>query len=379
MTAKRAVFIHSAELEKYTYPSECPFRPERARLTREKLLSMGIFRGRDRGEAAPQPADRPTLLGFHSAMYVDALEAASGGQLDVEAFGMGLGTEDCPVFPGMYEYAVLACGASLEAARLLLAGEARATFNPSGGYHHAHASHAGGFCYLNDVVLACMELVSAGKRVLFLDIDVHHCDGVQGAFYDSRDVLTLSFHQDPKTIFPGTGATDEIGEGDGRGYTVNVPLPVSLHDEAFLKAFRAVAVPVIDAYGPDVIVLELGMDMLAGDPLANLSLTNNAHADVLELVMGLGIPLLVTGGGGYHVDNTVRGWALAWSLLCGDSQGADDMSIGLGGVMLETTDWQGGLRDRMLVPDVARRSEVETALEETILKVRETVFPLHGL
>jgi acetoin utilization protein AcuC len=375
----RVAFIHSPKLEEYSYPPDCPFRTERAGLTRRKLGSMGLLHGENRCEVEPEAASRETLGWFHVPRYLDALEAAPKGTLDVEGFAMGLGTQDCPVFDGMFDYAALACGASVKGADLILAGEADIAFNPSGGYHHAHAARAGGFCYLNDVVLACMRFTRAGKRVLFLDIDVHHCDGVQDAFYDRRDVLTLSFHQDPDTLFPGTGRVDEIGEGEGRGYTVNVPLPVGLYDDAFLRAYRAIGPPLIGAYRPDAIVLELGMDMLAGDPLAQLSLTNNAHAEVLEHLVSLGIPILAVGGGGYHVENTVRGWALAWSVFCGESQTSDDMSLGLGGVLLETTDWRGGLRDRILVPDEGTRRAVDPRLAATIEKVKANVFPLYGL
>jgi len=375
----RAAFIHSPKLEEYQYPLECPFRTERAALTRKALISMDLLGGEGRAEVPFEPADRDTLLGFHTASYLAALEAAGSGQLDLDALNMGLGTPDCPIFRGMYEYAALACGASITGAKLLLADKADVAFNLSGGYHHAHASRAGGFCYLNDVVLACTHLAEAGKRVLFLDIDVHHCDGVQVAFYRRKDVLTMSFHESPRTLFPGTGTEDEIGEGDGRGYTVNVPFPAGLYDEAFLKAFRAIAAPIIGAFQPDVIVLEIGMDMLAGDPLAHLSLTNNAHAEVVEYLKGLGLPVLVLGGGGYNVRNTVRGWALAWSIFCGEGGADDDLSIGFGGVFLETTDWRGGLRDRILVPSTEVQREIEPLVDATIERVKASVFPLHGL
>jgi acetoin utilization protein AcuC len=372
----RAAFIHSPEIEKYQYPPECPFRTERASLARQTLLSMDLLDGKRRVEVPPQAASRETLLEFHAERYVDALEAAPRGYLDAAAFNMGIGTPDCPVFPGMYEYAALACGASIAGAELILSGEADFAFNPSGGYHHAHASRAGGFCYINDAVFACLRLAAAGKRVLFLDIDVHHCDGVQDAFYDRKDILVLSFHEDPRMLFPGTGMEDEVGVGEGKGYTVNVPLPAGLYDEAYLKIFRAVAPPIIKKFQPEVIVLEAGMDMLAGDPLAHLNLTNNAYADIAEYLAGLRLPILALGGGGYHVKNTVRGWALLWSIFCGESSSADDMSFGMGGVMLETTDWRGGLRDRVLVPDAKQRGEVEPALVATLEKVRANVFPL---
>ncbi|MHC4981566.1 MAG: acetoin utilization protein AcuC [Planctomycetota bacterium] len=374
--ARNAVFIHSAELEKYHYPPDSPFKTERAALTCRMLTSMGLLSDQDM--LSPQSAGRETLEKFHTPRYLDAMLKAERGELGVEGLHMGLGSEDCPVFVGMYDYASLACGATLAGVEIILAGKATDAFNPSGGYHHAGPEKAAGFCYVNDVVLACMALAEAGKRVLFLDVDVHHCDGVQDAFYDRSDVLTVSFHESGKTLFPGTGFEDEIGVGAGRGYSVNVPLPVETYDEAYMKAFVAVAVPIAKAFDPDVIVLQIGMDSLAGDPLGHLSLTNNVCAEVIAETLRFGKPILAVGGGGYHPENTARGWALAWSIMSGrDRRGAED--LGLGGVMLETADWQGGLRDRMLIPDVARRAAVDAAIAATIEAVKANVFATHGL
>lgn len=379
MKANRTAFIYGPEIEQYSYPCECPFNTSRAGLARKMLASMGLLSGSGRGEVAPVPATREELLTFHPDAYLDALEKAPQGFLDIQGLFMGLGTPDTPIFRGLYEYAALAVGATLTGAKLLLAGAADIAFNPSGGFHHAHAAYASGFCYMNDIVIACEHLAAAGKRVFFLDIDAHHCDGVQDAFYDRRDVMTLSFHESGKTLFPGTGFADEIGQGEGRGYSANVPLPAGIYDEAYLRAFKAVAPPLIGAFDPDVIVLEAGMDCLAGDPLTHMALTNNAYAEVVQLVRDMGKPLLVTGGGGYHVQNSARGYALVWVVLCGEDAHSADMGLGLGGVMMETSDWMGGLRDRQLVTTAARRAEVDPAVAETIEKVRKNVFGYHGL
>jgi len=340
---------------------------------------MGLLTGPGRSEVAPQPATRERILTFHSPSYLDALIAAESGHLDVEGLRMGIGTEDCPVFKGLVAYASLAAGATMKAAEVILAGEADVAFNPSGGYHHAGPSKASGFCYINDVVLACKKLVAVGKRVVFLDIDVHHGDGVQWAFYDSPDVMTISLHESGKTLFPWGGFEEEVGDGDGLGYCANVPLPPGTTDSAFLRALDAVAIPLIRAYNPDVIVLEMGMDMLAADPLAHLNLTNNAYCDAIERILACRRPLLAVGGGGYNVENTARGWALAWTVFCGEDGGWSDMSLGLGGVMLGTSEWQGGLRDPEQVPDPAIQAEVDRAVDETIRKVKLNVFPYHGL
>lgn len=373
------IFLYTPEYEKNGYPDACPFNSHRAGKTREMLQSMGMLGGNGRSEAAPVTAARDDLERFHVAAYLDAIRKAEQGDLSPAAFAMGLGTPDCPVFKGMYDHAALTCGASLTGMRHLLAGSARAAFNPAGGYHHAMPARAAGFCYMNDVVLACMLAAEAGHKVLFLDIDVHHCDGVQHAFNERRDVLTVSLHESGNTLFPGTGFEADIGEGEGRGFSVNIPLPVGAYDAVYLKAFREAALPVMEAYAPDMIVLELGMDALSGDPLAHLHLTNNVHADIIGRVMKFGKPILVTGGGGYHIENTVRGWALAWSVLCGDQSYHDDMVMGMGGVMLENTDWTGGLRDRVLLSDAGKRSGIDREVREVIGRVRKLVFPLHGL
>jgi acetoin utilization protein AcuC len=374
----KAVFMYSPRLEEYSYPPEHPFNTARAKNTRKILNSMGLLSGDDRSEVAPEPAERVALKKFHSARYLHTLKAASEGHWSSEALRMGLGTSDCPVFEGLYDYTVLAVGATLTAAKLIISRSADVAFNPSGGYHHAGPERASGFCYINDVVLACMLLAEAGKKVLYLDVDVHHGDGVAYAFYGRSDVLTISLHQDPRTLFPGTGFVDEIGTDRGKGYCVNVPLPIGTYDQAYMKAFEAIVPPLISAYGPDVIIFELGADALAGDPLAHLYLTNNVYADIINLLLALDRPVLMTGGGGYNVDNTVRAWALAWSVLCG-AAGEGDMNIAVGGVMLGSTDWQGGLRDRELAVSAQQRNAVLPAIETTIEAVKTRVFPVHGL
>jgi len=377
MAERKSIFLHSPELEQYGYPDACPFNTRRAGLTRKTAYNMGLLSGSDREEVAPVKANRAELEMFHTARYLDAMQQAEKGDLSSDAFLMGLGTPDCPVFHGMVDYAALASGASITGARRILAGEAWTAFNPSGGYHHAFPSKAAGFCYVNDVVLACKVLADAGKRVLFLDLDVHHCDGVQAAFYSRKDVMTVSLHESGKTLFPGSGFEDEIGEGEGKGYSANVPLPVGTYDSAYHMAFEQVALPLLKAFNPDVIVLELGMDTLSGDPLAHLHLTNNVYVDIVGDILKLDTPILATGGGGYHVENTVRAWSLLWSVLCGDS--LDDMSIGMGGVMLGNMEWAGGLRDRMLISDAGRRDAVDAEIKATVERVRRNVFPYHGL
>lgn len=377
--AKTCAFIYSPELEIGGYPESCPFNTHRAGRTRAILDDMGLLTGPARREVAPVPATEAELLRFHLPEYLAALKDGQEGRYTMASAAMGLGTPDCPIFPGMYDYVRLAVGGSLTAARLILRGEAFIAFNPSGGFHHAHAGRASGFCYLNDVVLAALELADAGRRVAILDIDVHHGDGQQAAFYERNDVLTISMHESGRTLFPGTGFENEIGHGPGRGYCVNIPLPVGAYDLIYEYAFLEAALPVLRAFDPDIILMELGMDTLAGDPLAHLNLTNNVIADIVERVRGLGKPILAVGGGGYNIPNTVRGWALCWSVLVGDHAHQHDLGIGAGGVLLENTNWLGGLRDRALLSDAGRRGAIDAEVHRVVDYIQRHVFPIHKL
>lgn len=371
-------FTYSPETERLSYPPDCPFKTERAALTRDRLRSFGLLGTGDRFEIPARKASLEELGRFHSARYLEELQRAAGGDLTVAGLHMGFGGPDTPVFPNMFEYGAWACGGALAAADTLLERKAETVFNLSGGFHHAMAERAGGFCYLNDVVLACMRLADAGKRVLYLDVDAHHGDGVQTAFYRRKDVMTISMHESGKTLFPWGGFENEIGEAAGEGYNINIPLPAETYDEAFLRAFDAVVVPLIEIFFPGVVVLELGMDILAGDPLSHLRTTNNVVVEIIERLRRFHFPVLVAGGGGYHVENTVRAWALAWRTFCGEGE-EYDFGLGMGGVMLASSEWVGGLRDRALAVTLDQRRAVEPELNATIEKLTNTVFRLHSI
>lgn len=378
MPERKSIFLFSPELKKYPFPPDHPFNTSRAQKTYELVNSMGWLSGAGHIEAGFGPAAREILEQFHTPRYLDALQKASQGGWDYDVLEMGIGTSDCPVFPGMYEHSVLAAGATLAGAAALIEGRADAVFNPHGGFHHAFPERAAGFCYINDPALGCLALAQAGKRVLYFDIDVHNGDGVAFAFQDRTDVMTISLHENPRILFPGTGFETETGSGEARGYCVNIPLPVGTYDEAYLGAFEQVALPLMKSFQPDVFVIEFGADGLAQDPLAHLQLTNNVYADILSRMRTFEKPILMTGGGGYNVENTVRAWALGWSVLSG--QDDDDYgNAGLGGVMLGSSEWKGGLRDRELVIPAQQKEAVTQALDYTVKKIKSLVFPIHGL
>ncbi len=374
-----AVFLYTDDFANNAYPPASPFRTERVRQTRDTARSMGMLGDTANIEREPVPAARSEIEMFHDPSYLDLLREAENGRMDLEMLRHGLGTPDCPVFRGMVAYSALACGASMQGARLLADGKASVVFNPAGGLHHAGPDYAAGFCYMNDVVLAALALAENGRRVFCLDLDAHHGDGTQNAFYKRRDVFTLSMHESGRTLFPGTGFENEIGSGDGRGFCANIPLPVGTYDDAFRKAFETIAWPLLQAFAPDIVIVELGMDGLAGDPLAHLHLTNNVFADILRRVLELGKPILATGGGGYNVPNTVRGWALAWSVLSRHDTAQHDPTLGMGGVMLENAEWSGGLRDRVLLSDAGDRGAMDRAIAHTVETLEKTLFPIHGI
>lgn len=378
MSNRRLAFLYSPEIESLVYPPGCPFKTNRTGLVRNRLLSFGLLGTPQCREVTTRPATLDELARFHTPAYLETLQRAAAGDLTVESLHMGLGTPDTPVFKDLFQYGAWAVGAALHAADLLLNGEAEVAFNLLGGFHHAFPERAAGFCYLNDIVLACDRLARAGKRVLCLDVDAHHGDGTQAAFYHRNDILTISLHESGKTLFPWGGFEDEIGAGPGTGHNINVSLPAGTYDEAFVLALNRVVIPILRAYDPDMIVLELGMDALAGDPLTHLRLTNNAHADLLRTLLRFQKPLLVEGGGGYHVENTVRGWVLAWQ-TCENPEPTHDLNFGLGGVLLGSDEWSGGLRDPARPVSDDQRQEVEPALHAAIQSVIQSTFRYHNL
>ncbi len=378
MNGHKLAFLYTPAIEAMNYPPDCPFKTQRSTLTRAKIASFGLLHGPCSREVPARRASLPELRRIHTAEYLTELERASAGDLTAEGFRMGLGGQDTPIFNDMFEYGAWACGAGLVAADVLLRGEADIAFNLLGGFHHAMPGMASGFCYLNDVALACDAFTRAGKRVVYLDVDAHHGDGVQEVFYDRSDVLTISMHESGKTLFPWGGFENETGRGHGLGYNANIPLPAGTYDEAFLFAFKRAAAPLIRAYNADVIVLELGMDTLAGDPLTHLQLTNNVVVDLLGILLDFKRPLLVAGGGGYNIEHTVRAWTLAWQTCLGETED-DTAYMGLGGVMLGSSEWSGGLRDRHLSVSASQRTAVENELHATLERLGTRLFPYHGL
>ncbi len=312
----KTAFLFTEKYFAYDYGMTHPLKIERLQLTYDLCRAYDLFELPHAELVETRPASESEILRFHRPEYVEALRRAGRGEIDSD-FSYGIGPGDNPVFPGLWEWSMLHTGASLQCAELVSEGHVGTAFNIAGGLHHALADRASGFCYVNDPVLAICHFVDQGKRVLYLDIDAHHGDGVQWAFYEDPRVLTVSFHQDGRTLFPSTGAVSEIGSGKGIGYSVNVPMLPGTDDYVFWKGFSAVVPRLIEGFQPDVVVSQLGVDAFRDDPLAALEMTTNGFCRVIDYLTELGCPWVALGGGGYDLANVARAWTLAWAIMNG--------------------------------------------------------------
>jgi acetoin utilization protein AcuC len=253
-------------------------------------------------------------------------------------------------------------------------GEVSAAFNISGGLHHAAARQASGFCVFNDPVVAIKYLLNRGLRVAYVDIDAHHGDGVQDAFYDEPRVLTISVHESGQYLFPGTGFAGETGAGAGVGYAVNLPLYPYTDDDIYLDAFESVVPPLIRAFDPDVLLTQLGIDSYHTDPLTHLQVTSRGFTAAVECLGGLGYPWLATGGGGYDLGAVARCWTLAYGVMCG-AEWPDRVPP----AAIERLG-RNNLRDTE-IPEIPAnvRADARALADESVAAIRDAVFPAHGL
>lgn len=373
----RAAFVYSEELASFEYGDDHPFKPIRARNTRELCHRYGLLHGPHIVRPQPQPADLALIRAFHGATYLEILAQMSAGEARVapKLLAHGLGTDDCPPLAEVFEFSLRAAGATLCAVDLVLGGQVDRAFNLVGGFHHAGRNHAEGFCYVNDVGVAIEYLLARGLRPAFVDFDAHHCNGVQEAFYKDDRVLVVSFHESGKTLYPWGGDETQIGAGRGRGFNVNVPLLAGSDDEVFVPAFRRIVPPLLDAYGPDILLAEVGADTLISDPLTHLRLTNNGHRAAVEELARRPVGLVALGGGGYDIYRTARCWSLAWSCLCGLEPEEDYAALSGGamhGVEMEA------LRDAPLLTQGEAKDRALTHADEVASFLEKTVFPLLG-
>jgi acetoin utilization protein AcuC len=374
----RTALIHSDAYKRFDYGPEHPLRMERLGLTFGLMDAYGLTRLPETEVFAPSPAPDAAIREFHTDEYLDVLRAAGAGAPVPDAYRYGLGPGDNPIWPGVYEASALACGGSILAAELVARGDVTRAFHFAGGLHHAMPDRASGFCYLNDAVLAILTLRRRGLRVAYVDIDAHHGDGVQAAFYQSADVLTISTHERGDRLFPGTGAVEEIGEGAGRGYAVNLPLNPYTDDAVYLDAFDAIVPPVVHAFNPDVVVAQLGIDGHRTDPLTHLALSVDGFAQAVRRILGLAPRLVALGGGGYDLSNVARAWTAAWALMNGVTLPAELPPA----FVVDAAPYLRGRRtlwdEPVVLPLEATRPAREFA-ERQVAQLERLVFPLLGV
>jgi acetoin utilization protein AcuC len=364
---------------------EHPLNPIRLELTIRLARELGVLDALEL--LAPRPADEAQLLSIHRADYLEAVRRASS---DPTFSGYGLGTDDDPVFPGMFDASALVAGGSAIAARQVWDGASEHAVNIAGGLHHAMEGFASGFCVFNDVVLAIRTLLAAGaERVAYVDIDVHHGDGVQAAFYDDPRVLTISLHQDPRTLFPGTGLPTELGTGAAEGTAVNLALPPGTGDSGWLRAFGAVVPGAVRAFRPEVLVTQCGCDTHHEDPLANLELSVDGQRTAIAALHSLAHEAahgkwVALGGGGYGV---IRCVPRTWTHLLAEAAGRPvpfDTSIPPGWVEYLRQRGVRGELPQSMGEGRAVHSEPwipggDSWLDRSIGATRNAVFPLLGL
>ncbi|MEP9384969.1 acetoin utilization protein AcuC [Nocardioides sp. KR10-350] len=386
-----ATVVYDPSLSEYDFGPSHPMAPLRVALTMRLADEIGVLSRPVGGlRVVPAPmASYDQLLTVHDASYIEAVERA--GQTLGADLTHGLGTEDDPVFPAIHHASAHIAGASVEAARQVLSGESLHAANIMGGLHHAMRDRASGFCIYNDVAIGIRWLLDQGvERIAYVDVDVHHGDGVERAFWDDPRVLTISLHETGQMLFPGTGFPEETGGPDAVGSAVNVALPPGTADHGWLRAFHAVVPPLVREFKPQILVTQQGCDSHTEDPLAHLMLTVDGqraaylalHELAHEVCDGKWVAF---GGGGYAVVDVVpRAWTHLLAIVGGapldpqldtpESWRAHIQEL-LGAVAPRrmTDGREPTYRDWSLGYDPA------TWLDRQINATRTAVFPLHGL
>jgi acetoin utilization protein AcuC len=382
----KSALIWDPRVLQYRLRPDHPFNPRRLELAVSLMEALGLLEGDDVRVVPARPATDEELLRVHDAEYLAAVKRLGEEGADTsDAWRWGLGTDDTPVFPRMHEATALIAGGTIRAAEMVMSGEVTRAFSVAGGLHHAHRDRASGFCVYDDLAAAIAWVrAEHGGRVMYIDYDAHHGDGVQGIFYDDPDVLTLSLHETGRFLYPGTGFVDELGEGEGYGYSLNLPLDPSTEDDSWLDVYQRLLPEVAEAFRPDLIVLQSGCDGHTLDPLTHLRATTRLYEETTRITCEVadrvcGGRVVGTGGGGYDIWRVVpRAWTLVWAGLSG--QTAPDRIP-----LAWLNRWQGEspelLPDRLrdapdAFPPVPRRDEVAAINLRTLESLRRQALPL---
>ena len=375
----------------YDFGPSHPMRPLRLELTMQLSRQLGILDRPGVTIVPPTAAPDDLLQLVHDPMYVASVKRAPDDLLGRLSLKYGLGSGDVPIFPRMHEAAALVTGATVDAARAVWTGASQHAVNISGGLHHAMRDRASGFCVYDDPAVAIAWLLAQGAtRVAYVDVDVHHGDGVEAAFYDDPRVLTVSVHESGRTLFPGTGWADQVGAGEGVGANVNLALAMGTGDAGWLRAFDAVVPPVLRAFRPEVMLTQHGCDTHALDPLAHLMMSIDgqrvAYRRLHELAHEVcGGRWIAVGGGGYEpVQIVPRAWThlLAEVVGGGPVDGATpgdwrESALALGGEHAPTSLTDGATAE--WVPWEGGGGDPDDPVDRAVVETREAVFPHLGL
>jgi acetoin utilization protein AcuC len=384
----RACVVFDRQLTEYNFGQSHPMAPVRIELTMDLATELGILDGLD--VVGATVATDEELASVHTANYIERVQKLSQHPTHIDTT-IGLGTEDNPVFEHMHEASALIAGASVQAARQVWTGQAKRAANISGGLHHAMPGNASGFCIYNDVALAIRWLLDNGaQRVAYVDVDAHHGDGVQKVFWNDPRVMTISIHEGPQTLFPGTGYSTETGGDGAEGTAVNIPLPAGTSDAGWLRAFHAVVPQLVREFNPDILVTQHGCDSHMDDPLTNLMLSvDGQRASYLalkeladEVCEGKWVS---TGGGGYAVLDVVpRAWSHLLAIVSGYPLDPHTMTPGKWRDRVEHLRGSAGPHRMTDGRQTAYRPwergyDPASWLDRCIHATREAVFPLNGL
>ncbi len=372
-------FIYSDKYLSYDFGGFHPMRPERLKLAERLSALKGLLKRPEVSVTPPRHATEAELLTVHSREHVSLVRRISES-------GIGLlDAGDTPAFKGMFEATSLWGGGSLVAAELVGKGVVEHAFNIGGGLHHAGRDRASGFCVFNDVAMAARHLIDdlGFERVFLLDIDAHHGDGTQEILYEEPRCLKVDFHESGQYLFPGTGFTDEMGAGKGRGYMVNLPLPPYTYDEEYLRLFDEIVPPLVEAFQPEIILQQTGADAHFSDGLTTMGLTTSTYEGVVSRMHLLshkycGGKYILLGGGGYSVEAVSRIWTLALSEIL-ECKLDDTLP---GEWIQEFKSRAKGeaperLRDAPYQPEELARERIHVGIEATLAEVKRTIFPLH--
>ncbi len=372
-------FIYSYEQSQHVLSPTHPMRPIRLMHMHELMQSVGLIDTDNVVAETPRLATESEISLFHDAEYVEVVKAIDAGAIVPGMWQFGFGPGDNPPRSGMYRHAALAAGGALQATEHVLAGRSKNAFVPAGGmHHHAMSDRASGFGIFNDAVIAIKHLIQQDLRVFYVDIDVHHGDGVQAGLYDTDRAMTVSIHESGQWLFPGTGGPGETGVGDGNGYSVNIPLAPYTDDALWHTAFDAVIPILAKAFDPDLLFTQLGIDTHRNDPLAHLSLTTQGHnlavRKFARLAEEIGCPWIAVGGGGYDMSAVARAWTMDLATMANFNLPEEIPEA------FESFPGQSTFHDEAeYCIDADVRADIVAHNDAAVNEVRKRIFPRFGL